>query len=303
MDGNIAKIAFEAGSKVKAGDLLLQQDTTVEEAQLEAAAAAVDLARINLARSKELLAKQTIAQSQLDTDDANYKQAIAQAANIRAVIAKKTIRAPFGGRLGIRLVNLGQTLKAGDPIVSLQALNPIYADFYLPQQDLGSIATGLGRADHRRRSFPAGTAVEGKVTAISPDVDSTTRNVRVEATLANADEKLHPGMFVDVGVVLPKGDAQVVIPSSAILYAPYGDSVFIVEDKKDDKTGQTAKVARQQFVRLGVTRGDFVAVISGVKAGDVVVSTGAFNLHPGTTVTVDNSLAPATQLAPTPTDS
>jgi membrane fusion protein (multidrug efflux system) len=298
LDGNIAKIAFEAGSAVKAGDLLVSQDTTVEEAQLRAAESAAALAKINLERSRELLAKATISQSDLDSAAAQYEQATAQADNIRSVIAKKTIRAPFGGRLGIRLVNLGQTLKAGDAIVSLQALEPIYANFQLPQQELARI--GLGLAVRVTGDAVPGTAVEGKITAINPDVDSTTRNVRVQATLENGDEQLRPGMFVNVAVLLPAKEDVLVIPASSVLYAPYGDSVFVVEDKKDEKN---VKVVRQQFVRLGTRRGDFIAVASGLKAGEVVASTGVFKLRNGGTVVVDNSLAPDAQLAPKPNDS
>jgi membrane fusion protein, multidrug efflux system len=301
LDGNLAKIAFESGSKVKAGDLLVQQDVSSEEAQLRAAEAAADLARINLERSRQLLADATVSQSQFDSDQANYKQAVAQADNIRATIAKKTILAPFSGRLGIRLVNLGQTLKAGDPIVSLQALDPIYVDFYLPQQDVARIGNGT-KVRVTSDARPDGP-IDGEITAINPDVDSATRNVRVEATLANPDESLHPGMFVDVDAVLPGGEKTLVIPSTAVLYAPYGDSVFVVEEQKNPNTGNTVQVARQQFVRLGEKRGDFVAVISGLKAGETVVTTGAFKLRNGVPVTINNTLAPDAKLAPNPQDS
>jgi membrane fusion protein (multidrug efflux system) len=298
LDGNIAQIAFEAGSAVKAGDLLLSQDTTVEQAQLRAAESASALAKINLERSRGLLAKASISQSDLDSAAAQFEQAAAQADNIRSVIAKKTIRAPFSGRLGIRLVNLGQTLKAGDAIVSLQALEPIYANFQLPQQELSRISMGL-TVQVTGDAVP-GNAIEGKITAISPDVDSVTRNVRVQATLENGDEQLRPGMFVNVAVLLPAKNAVLVIPASSVLYAPYGDSVFVVEDKKDDKS---VKVVRQQFVRLGERRGDFIAVVSGLKTGDTIASTGVFKLRNGGTVVVDNSLAPDAQLLPKPKDS
>jgi len=300
LDGNVAKIAFEPGSTVAAGDLLLQQDITSENAQLASAQAAAELAKTNLARSRELLEKTTISQQQFDSDDSAYKQAVAQAANIQATIDKKTIRAPFSGRLGIRLVNLGQTLKAGDPIVSLQALDPIFADFSLPQQDLPQISQGT--AVRITSDAIAGRMAHGKITAINPDVDSATRNVRAEATFANADGNLRPGMFVDVEVVLPAKQTVLVIPATSVLYAPYGDSVFVV-DSKTDAAGKTSQVLRQQFVRLGEKRGDFVAVTSGLKSGDVVVTTGAFKLHNGIPVTIDNSLAPDAQLAPEPGDS
>ncbi len=301
LDGNVAKIAFAAGSSVKAGDLLLQQDTSAEEAQLHAAEAAAELARLNLGRSRQLLSDSTISQSQYDGEDAGSKQAEAQAATIRAAIAKKTIRAPFSGRLGVRLVNLGQTLKAGDPIVSLQALDPIYADFYLPQQDLARIAEGTP-VRLSGEAVPGGE-VDGKITAINPSVDSDTRNVRAEATIANAKEGLHPGMFVHVNVLLPDRQKVLVIPTTSVLYAPYGNSVFVVGETKDAKTGQAAKTVRQQFVRLGEARGDFVAVLDGLKAGDEVVSSGPFKLRNGESVVVNNASAPPAQIAPKPDNS
>ena len=232
--------------------------------------------------------------------DAQFKQSSAQADNIRAVIAKKTIRAPFAGRLGIRQVNLGQSLKAGDPIVSLQALDPIFVNFMLPQQRLAQLARGF--VVRVTSDALTGQTIEGRITAINPDVDSATRNVRVEATLANADERLHPGMYVNVSVVLPSSDQVLVIPATAVLYAPYGDSVFVVENRQDERTGQAHPVLRQQFVRLGQHRGDFVAVTSGVKAGETVVTTGVFKLRNGIAVVVDNRLAPNAQLAPKPDD-
>ena len=301
LDGNVTRIEFESGSTIKAGDLLIQQDVTSETAQLQAAQAAVALTRVNLQRSRDLLNKATISQQQYDTDDANAKQALAQAANVQSIIDKKTIRAPFAGRLGIRLVNLGQTLKAGDAIVSLQALDPIFADFYLPQQDLQRVAQGT--AVRISSDAIKGRSASGRVTAINPDVDSATRNVLTEATFANPDGRLRPGMFVDVEVILPATHPVLIIPATSVLSAPYGDSVFVIEDRPDAASGRTAKVVRQQFVRLGERRGDFVAVTSGLKAGETVVTTGAFKLHNGVPVTIDNSLAPDAQLAPEPDDS
>ncbi len=301
LDGNVVKIAFRPGSAVKAGDLLVQQDVSSERAQLRATVAAVELARLNLARSSKLLAEATIPRSQYDDDEASYQQALAQAENIRATIAKKTIRAPFAGRLGIRLVNLGQTLKAGDPIVSLEALDPIFADFYLPQQDLALIAQGMP-VRISGDAVPGG-AVEGQITAVNPNVETDTRNVRVEATLANADGSLHPGMFVRVRVLLPERRKVLVIPATAVLYAPSGNSVFVVDETKDAATGKTVKSVRQRFIRLGDTRGDFVAVTGGLKAGDKVVSSGVFKLRNGEPVVVDNAHSLPAQLAPKPTNS
>ena len=301
LDGKIVHLAFDPGSVVKAGDLLLQQDTSTEEALLRSAEASVALARINLERDRELKAQSTIAQSELDAADAQFKQATAQADNIRTTIGKKTIRAPFDGRLGIRLVNLGQSLKSGDAIVSLQSLDPIYVNFLLPQQRLGQLARDL--VVHLTSDAVPGEVMEGRITAINPDVDSATRNVRVQATLANPAEHLHPGMFANVSVVLPSTDQVLVIPATAVLFAPYGNSVFVVEEKKDHQTGRSSEVLRQQLVRLGVRRGDFVVVASGLKAGETVVTTGVFKLRNGIAVTVNNTLAPDAQLDPHPSDS
>jgi len=201
----------------------------------------------------------------------------------------------------VRLVNLGQTLKAGDAIVSLQALDPIFADFYVPQQQLESVTAGLD-VQLTCDAYPNDTFT-GKVTAINPDIDATTRNFRVQATLANPAEKLRPGMFVGVSIVLPAKETVLPIPQTAVLYAPYGNSVFTVEDKKDEQTGKTAKVAVQHFVRLGRKQGDFVNVLSGIKSGDVVVTSGVFKLHPGVPVVPSAVAAPDAQLAPKPDDS
>ncbi len=301
LDGKIVQVDFEAGNAVKAGDVLVRQDTTVEEAQLRSAEAAVHLAKVNLARTSELLAKATVSEAQFDLDNATYDQAVAAADNIRATIAKKTIKAPFSGQLGIRLINLGQNLKAGDPIVSLQALNPIFVDFYLPQQELAQLKPGL--SVRISGDSMSGKSVVGKLTAINPDVDPSTRNVRVQATVDNDGGILHPGMFVDVAVELPITDKVLPIPATAVLYAPYGDSVYVVESKTDVATGAKQLVVRQQIVRLGVQRGDYVAVVSGLKEGETVVTSGVFKLRPGSTVVVNNSVAPDSKLAPTPGDS
>jgi membrane fusion protein (multidrug efflux system) len=300
LDGKIVELDFEAGANVKAGDVLVRQDTSVEEAQLRSAEANVELARVNLKRTQELLEKATVSQAQFDADSATSKQSEAAADNIRATIAKRTIKAPFSGRLGIRLVNLGQNLKAGDSIVSLQALNPIFVDFYVPQDEMVPLATGLavkisgdGLSDH----------VEGKVTAISPDVDSSTRNVRVQATVDNAAGGLHPGMYVDVAVELPITDKVLTIPATAVLYAPFGDTVYAVDSTTDKDTGEKQLVVRQQIVRLGARRGDFVVVLSGLKAGDTIVTSGVFRLRPGGVVKVNNSVAPDSQLSPKTNDS
>ena len=298
--GKVTSIAFESGTRVKAGDLLVQQDISAETAQLRAAEAGVALAKINFERSKKMLATKVVAESSYDNADAQLKQAQAQADNIRAIIAKKTIRAPFSGRLGIRLVNIGQILKESEAIVSLQALEPIFVNFLVPQQQLPQIRPGLP-VRITSDALPAGKVVSGKITALNPDVDAASRNVRVQATVANEGELLRPGMFANVAIVLPQQSPVLAIPATAILYAPYSDSVFIVDEAKEGEKG--GKVARQQFVRLGEKRGDFVAVLSGLKPEETVVSTGVFKLRNGQGVVVDNTLAPEFKLAPQPKDS
>ena len=301
MAGKVEKIAFVAGATVAAGDLLVQLDVSNELAQLRSAEAASDLAKLNLERARSLREKNSNSAADLDVADAQAKQAAAAADGLRAIIAKKTIRAPFAGRLGLRLVNLGQILKDGEAIVTLQTMDPIFVNFSLPQQRLAAIAVG---DTVRVNSNALGEElVSGKITAIAPEVDAATRNVRVQATLANVSERLRPGMFATVTIVLPERGRHLVIPSTSILYAPYGDSVFVVEDMKDEKKGATTKTLRQQFVRLGPARGDFVTVESGLKNGETVVTTGAFKLRPGMAVVIDNKLAPDAKLAPKPDNS
>ena len=297
LPGKVVKIVFTPGSRVKKGDLLLRQDTSSEEAQLPGTEASLTLSSRNLSRAKSLIAEEMISQSQLDTAQANFQQAQAAVDNLRSQIAKKTVRAPFSGRLGIRLVNLGQSLREGDAIVSLQTLSPIYVDFQLPQQYLNQVRQGLpvrvtadGLPDRQ---------LTGKITAINPQVNVATRSIGVQATLQNAEELLRPGMFVSIEVVLPKLQTVLSIPATAVLYAPFGDSVFIIEEKQTED-GKKYLALRQQFIRLGEKRGDFVSVLSGLNAGESVVSTGVFKLRNGQAVVVDNSLAPEFKLNPQP---
>lgn len=294
--GKVVRISFNAGDMVQKGAQLVQLDTSAEEAQLRAMESSRDLARLNLKRLSQLADQGLIARSQFDTAEADFKQAEAQAENIRAIIDRKIIRAPFSGRLGIRRINPGQILKEGEEIVTLQTLDPVFVNFMLPQQELARVATGMTvrvRVDGRQESSLAGT-----ITAIDPKVDDITRNIRVQATLANTDEILRPGMFVDVAVIMPQPEQVVAIPGTAILYAPYGDSVFVVEDRKDEKDGAGTRTLRQQFVRTGDKRGDYAAIVSGLKAGEVVASTGVFKLRNGQNVVVDNRHAPPFDLDP-----
>jgi len=300
LTGKVVSIAFEPGTLVETGDLLVRQDTSVESAQLRAAQAEVALAKINFKRSKDLVTAKTISQSDFDNADARFKEAVAQADNIRAMIAKKTIRAPFAGRLGIRLVDLGQTLNEGDEIVSLQALDPIYVNFLLPQQRLAQVHPGLA-IRLTTDAFP-GQVVSGKITAINPQVDAATRNIRIQATVANSEERLRPGMYVNVSVVLPDRIEVLTIPATSVLYAPYGDSVFVVDKKKNDANEPSGLVLNQKFVRLGEKRGDYISVVSGLKQGETVVSTGVFKLRNGQAVVIDNTLSPDFKQTPNPAD-
>lgn len=295
--GKVVGIDFEAGQNVAKGATLLHLDASSELAQLPGVDAEVALARANLERYTRLLAEKIISKAEYDAAVAGESQARAQAANLRAIIAKKTVKAPFAGRLGIRLVNLGQILREGDPIVSLQAPDPMYVNFRLPQGDLPQLQVGL--PVRVSIDAAAGQVVEGRITAINPEVDSATRNIRIQATLSNPDGVLRSGMFATVEVVLPEASDVLVIPATSVLYAPYSDSVFVVEPK-DPAQPESGLVLRQQFVRIERKLGDFVALESGLKAGEQVVSTGVFKLRNGQAVVVDNTLAPNFKLDPKP---
>ncbi len=295
LTGKVVEIEFEPGAKVAKGDLLIRQDTSSEEAQLPGAVAQADQTRTKLARDAEMLKERIISQADYDASVAGHEQAVALVNTIRAAIGKKTIRAPFGGRLGIRQVNVGQILREGDPIVTLQSLDPIYVNFTLPQQQIPRLRTGMP-VRVTCDALP-GLTINGRITVVNPLVDTETRNVQVQATAANPGEKLRPGMFVNASVGLPVRQSVLAIPATAVLYAPYGDSVFVVDEAKDGKAG---KVLRQQFVRLGEKRGDFVAVTQGLKAGEHIVTTGVFKMRNGQAVVVDNRLAPQFQKSPSP---
>jgi membrane fusion protein, multidrug efflux system len=299
-DGTVRNIAFEAGAMVNAGDVLLTLDTEVEEAQLRAAEATAEWARVSFKRAQELLASRTISQAELDSADAEVKQAEANADNIRAVIAKKNVRAPFAGRLGIRRISVGQYLNRGSPIVSLHSLDPVFVEFSLPQQRLGEVNEGLN-VEVTSDAY-ADQTFEGKVTAVNPDVDSATRNVRLQATLANPEGRLRPGMFVSIGLILERSENVLLIPATAVLHAPYGDSVYVVAEGEAGAEGKKPLVVNQQPVRLGARYGDFVVVNEGVKAGDKLVSSGVFKLRPKMPVEIDNTLAPEAQLQPKPSN-
>ena len=297
-DGIVREIKFQAGSTVNTSDELVQLDVEIQQAQLRAAEAAAEWARLSFNRAKELTASKSIPQAELESADSGLKQADAQVDNLRAVIAKKTVRAPFAGKLGIRRINLGQFLEKGSPVVSLQALDPVYVEFSLPQQRLGDVAEGLTVAV-TSDAYP-GKHFEGKITAVNPEVDPATRNVRVQATLANGDGRLRPGMFVSVDMILARSEKVLFIPATAVVHAPFGDSVFIIEEGKASQDGVKPLVAQQRLVRLGARQGDFVVATQGVKAGERIVSTGVFKLRPGMPVVIDNTLAPRFAFTPQP---
>ena len=299
--GTVTEIAFESGATVKQGDLLIKLAASSEAAQLRAAEAQVQLAKLNLERTRKLRADNTVSQSEFDQADATLKQNQANADAIRAVIAKKNIRAPFAGRLGIRLVNLGEQITAGQGIVSLQSLSPVFVDFSLPQQNLSQLATGLV-VRVTSDSYP-GTNFTGELTAINPDLNAQTRSVQLRAKFENADQLLRPGMFVHVAVVLPQAEPVLAVPATAVLSAPFGDSVYLIEPQVAN--GVTNLVAQQKLIRIGRTHGDFVSVEFGLKAGDRVATSGLFKLHNGSSVRENNAAtdSPQPSLHPTPPNS
>jgi membrane fusion protein, multidrug efflux system len=298
LGGVVSQIAFENGGEARKGDVLMKLDTSSEEAQLRTAEADLQLARADLDRARDLAARKVISKAEIDAAESKFKQKEGATDNLRAMIAKKQVSAPFDGQLGIRQVNVGQMINAGQQVVGLTSLDPVYVDFALPEQHLSRLTKGL-EVQVRVDALP-GREFKGKLTAINSMVDSATRNVPLQATLENPDHALHPGMFAKVDVVLPAKEPVLVIPATAISYAPYGDSVFVIEKKKDPKSGKESQVLRQQFIRTGETRGDFVSVTNGLKAGEVIASSGVFKLRNGMEVTVNNELAPKPELAPIP---
>ncbi len=301
LPGMIQDINFESGHAVNKGDVLVRLDSKQERAQLAAAEAARELTRLSLARKQGLLEKQAIPQATFDEAQAEYKQADARVGEIKAMIDRKTIRAPFAGVLGIRQVNLGQYLAGGAPVVSLQAVRPAYVNFTVPQQEIGRLKIG-GMIEVT--SDALGAPESGRIAAFEPQIDEATRNARVQAIFENRSGKLRPGMYVEAKLAQGTNSTAVTLPTSAISYAPFGDSVFIVDDHMTDpKTHKVYKGVRQQFVKLGGARGDQVAVLTGVKAGEEVVTSGVFKLRPGAPVTVNNAVQPANSSAPKPEDS
>lgn len=326
LPGIVEKIYFDSGRSVRAGEVLVRLDTSQEQAQLAAAQSQRDLARMSLERMRGLRDSGVISQADYDRAAAESSQGESRVGEIRATIERKTIRAPFSGLLGIRQVNLGQYLAPGAPVVSLQSLHPIYVNFSVPQREVGHLVAGAavrltaegqggettgaaasatgGATDGTAAtvSEEAGAGAMGRVTAVDSIVDPATRNVQVQATFDNADGRLRPGMFIQVQVLMGGGTQVVALPASAISYAPYGDSVFIVEDVKGPD-GKSYRGVRQQFVKLGPSRGDQVAVVSGIRSGEEVVTSGVFKLRNGAAVQVNNRIQPSNSPAPRPEDS
>ncbi len=298
--GTVAKIAFESGGKVKQGDLLVQLDTSQEQAQLVQACATRDLARLNRDRNKGLLASHTIAQADFDSSVADLQSDQGAVDAIAATIAKKTVRAPFDGVVGIRQINLGQYLTPGQAMVSLQAFDPIYVNFFLPQQDLGKMTVGQ-TIEIWVDTYP-NERFHGKITALNSLVDPTSRNLQVQATVRNPDEKLRPGMFAHVSIALGEDEHVVAIPTSSISFGPDGDGVYVVTEITG-KDGKKVKAVRLQPVQLGQSRGDLTAVTQGVKPGDEIVTSGVFRLRDRAPITVNNAVRPQSELAPRSTNS
>ena len=298
--GIVSEINFENGAEAKKGEVLMKLDASQEEALLRSAEAEAQLAQTDLERARDLAIKKVVSSAELDSAQSKFRRLNAVVDQMRSSIAKKTLIAPFDGQLGIRQVNVGQMINPGQQVVALTALDPVYVDFALPEQYLSKLAKDL-EVTVRADAFPD-RQFKGKLTAINSMVDPVTRNVSLQATLENPDHALHPGNFAKVEVALPETKKTIVIPGSAVSYAPYGDSVFVIEKQKDPKTGKESQVLRQQFVRIGDARGDFVAVTQGLKAGQTVVGTGVFKLRNGMAVTVNNDLAPKPELNPKPTD-
>jgi membrane fusion protein (multidrug efflux system) len=298
LPGTVAKINFDSGKQVQAGEVLVQLDTKQEQAQLEAAVAAQELAKIRYSRTRDLVNQGVISKQEFDQATAEQRQGDAKVEEIKATIARKTIRAPFSGTLGIRQANLGQYLAAGDPIVPLQSMDPIYVNFTLPQEQASQAQVGR---TVKINVNDLGKEFTGRVTAINSVVDQATRNIEVQATVANPGGKLRPGMFVEVQTTVGAERNVIALPATAVNYAPYGDSVFIVTDLKDPK-GQSYKGVRQQFVKVEGSRGDQVAVISGLNPGEEVVTSGVFKLRPNAAVQVNNTIQPPNNPSPKPED-
>jgi membrane fusion protein (multidrug efflux system) len=299
--GVVSAINFKNGQDVKEGDILVQLDIAVESALLSSNEATAHLAKVELDRATRLRGTDSIAQSQLDRAQADFDKATAEMNNLKAIIERKTIRAPFSGRVGIREINLGQYLPQGAPIVTLQAYEQVYVNFTLPQQAIAQVKTGM-QLTLQSDVYPD-QIFEGTLTAISPQIDPTTRSVKLQGTLPNEEDLLRPGLFVKVTVILPEQEEVLIVPSTSIVFAPYGNSIFKVINGTDETSGEATTTVKQSFIRIGKRMGDFVSIIEGLEEDDEVVSAGAFKLRNGMSVMINNEMAPTAELAPNPKNS
>ena len=300
LSGVVESISFNSGDDVAEGAQLLKLRTADDVARLESLQAIAALNEITSERDQKQFKMQAVSQATLDTDAANLKNARAQVVQQQAMIDKKILRAPFAGHLGIRAVDLGQYLSPGTVIVTLQALDPIYVDFFVPQQAIDQLRLDQTVTMHVD-AFKS-EVFTGKISAINPKVDTGSRNVQVRATLQNADRKLLPGMYATVEITTGSPQNYVTLPQTAITYNPYGDTVYVVDNKGTDAGGKPQLTARQTFITIGPTRGDQVAVLKGVEDGDTVVTAGQIKLHNGSVVLIDNSVTPTADAAPVPVD-
>ncbi len=298
LPGMVSEIGFESGRPVKKGDILVKLDSSAEQAQLRSSQADAELARADFDRARDLSQRKVISKAELDAASSKYMQRKAVVDNMQSVINKKEIHAPFDGIAGIREVNPGQMVPAGQKLVTLQALDKVFVDFSLPQQELGKVKVSM--PVKMTTDAIEGRQFDGTLSAINSAIDAATRSVSLQATIDNADHALRAGMFARVEVLLPEIKSTLFVPTTAVAYAPYGNSAYVIEKKKDEKTGKDSLVIRQQFIRTGETRGDFVAITEGLKEGDEVVSTGVFKMRNGMNVAVDNKLAPKAKLSPEP---
>jgi len=297
--GVITAIHFQSGQEIEAGAPLVQLNAESDLARLQSLAAAAELAEVNYQRDQKQLEIQAVSRAVVDADAANLKSAKAQLAEQQALVNKKLVRAPYAGRIGIRAVDIGQYVTAGTKLVTLQALDPVYVDFYAPQKSLGKIA--LKQRMVLETDAFAGERFTGEISSIDPKVDPATRNIQVRATVRNPKRSLLPGMFATVSIATGGPQRFITLPQTSVSYNPYGDTVFVVEEQKG-QDGKALLLAQQKFVTTGGTRGDQVAILSGIKEGDTVVTAGQIKLRTGVPVIVNNSIQPANEPAPQPKD-
>lgn len=300
INGMVQTVHFTSGDTVTAGQPLVQLNAEEDIAELRSKEAEAELARIVYERDKKQAKLQAVSQAVLDTDAADLKSKLALVAQHQAIVDKKTIRAPFAGQLGINTVNVGQYVNPGEEIVTLQSLDTLYADFHLPQQEFPALATGQA-ITATTDAYP-GRTFSGKISTLNPEIDRETRNIRIEATIANSDHALLPGMFASVAVQAGASKKLLTVPQTAVTYNPYGETVFLLKESGKDPEGKPLLVANQVFVGTGGTRGDQVAIVKGIKEGDLVVTSGQMKLKNDSPVVVNNTIAPSNDPAPKPAD-